>query len=429
MANEIRVDGWTANATLYSIVERLSDGFQWRSDTSVFEASNPANHLSYVVGPGTVDASGRYRANFPAGIVTSGLYQVRVRQRDGAAAALTDTFVSSRDIEWDGTKEVLVQSRALGDAQGRTTVAALTTNAIDGASIKDDAVTKLQNGLGTLANQTTLINRQSAQATAIAAIQNNTSTRLVVAPMMELPDTGTSACEVDLLIYDDGGNMEAPDSLPTITVRNATGVDRSSKMSALSTIGTGHYRGTYTLDSADPVEQLTFFASVVEGGATRTIAATSNVVNADITGTAAKVNGIFADYARRTGDYAATGAAMTLTEATLEQVMDAVPVAVPDVIVNVEQQQELTDMIALVNAILPRMPGLLGENSGMRNIQYSTVPGLTKMFVSMDIFTYDSDTNAATNDGVTGVVEKYTITRTFDPTTKLPVHSEKVLVS
>lgn len=144
----------------------------------------------------------------------------------------------------------------------------------------------------------------AALQTAINNISNNTSTRLVVAPVLELPDAGTVTFELDLLIMDENGNMEAPDSMPTVTAKNSSGTDRSSGLSALTNVSTGHYTLTYTLNSSDAVEQLIFTSNIVEGAVTRKAIASSTVTNADITGTATKVNAIYADYARRTGDYA-----------------------------------------------------------------------------------------------------------------------------
>ncbi|BCM88699.1 hypothetical protein IAD21_00541 [Abditibacteriota bacterium] len=141
---------------------------------------------------------------------------------------------------------------------------------------------------------------QTALATAVAAIQNNTSTRLVVPPLLELPDSGNATFEIDLLIYDETGNMEAPDSLPSITVRNSAGVSRNANLSAVTLVSTGKYKATYTLAAAATVEQLIFEASVTEGGASRAVISSANIVNADITNTAALVAGMSADYARRT---------------------------------------------------------------------------------------------------------------------------------
>jgi hypothetical protein len=52
---------------------------------------------------------------------------------------------------------------------------------------------------------------------------------------------------------------------------------------------------------------------------------------------------------------------------------------------------------------------LLGQNTGMRNTSY-TGSNLT----SCDICVYDTAGHAATNDGSTGLVAKYTVTNTYD---------------
>lgn len=108
----------------------------------------------------------------------------------------------------------------------------------------------------------------SAEAT---AIQNNTRVVRVVPAVIERPDSGTTTYRVELLLYDDVGNMEVPDSAPTIALVNQSGTDRSSRLDSttMALVSTGRYRAIYTADAADTIEQLVWTFSVVEGGATR----------------------------------------------------------------------------------------------------------------------------------------------------------------
>ncbi len=108
----------------------------------------------------------------------------------------------------------------------------------------------------------------SAEAT---AIQNNTRVVRVVPDVIERPDSGTTTYRVELLLYDDVGNMEAPDSAPTLALVNQAGTDRSSRLDSatMALVSTGRYRAIYTADAADTLEQLVWTFSVVEGGATR----------------------------------------------------------------------------------------------------------------------------------------------------------------
>jgi hypothetical protein len=70
--------------------------------------------------------------------------------------------------------------------------------------------------------------------------------------------------------------------------------------------------------------------------------------------------------------------------------------------------------ISAINTLLGEMNGLLGKNSGVRNMIY--VGG---NLVSFDLCLYDNSSHAATNDGSTGLVHKYVIAHTFDGSNNL----------
>lgn len=118
-----------------------------------------------------------------------------------------------------------------------------------------------------------------AGSTEVLAIQNNTRVRIPVPGAMERPDSGSTAYELDLYLYDEAGNMEAPDSTPTITARNESAVDRSANLSAVSNVSTGHYKVTYTVAVGHAIEQIIFEWSVVEGGVTRKHGASTQIVD------------------------------------------------------------------------------------------------------------------------------------------------------
>lgn len=110
-----------------------------------------------------------------------------------------------------------------------------------------------------------------ASSSEVTAIQNNTRVVRVVPDVVERPDSGTVTYRVELFLYDDVGNMEAPDSAPTITLVNQAGTDRSGRLDSttMANVSTGRYRAIYTASSGDALEQLVWAFSVVEGGATR----------------------------------------------------------------------------------------------------------------------------------------------------------------
>lgn len=146
----------------------------------------------------------------------------------------------------------------------------------------------------------------SAEAT---AIQNNTRVVRVVPAVIERPDSGTETRRVELLLYDSAGNMEAPDSAPTITLVNQAGTDRSSRLDSttMALVSTGRYRAIYTADAADALEQLVWVFSVVEGGATRLYGNESAVVDTtavDFTSAdRTKLNRLDADYTTARAGY------------------------------------------------------------------------------------------------------------------------------
>lgn len=111
-----------------------------------------------------------------------------------------------------------------------------------------------------------------ALASQVTSIQNNTRGAFIVPEVLERPDSGTAVFEIHLYLYDDVGNMEAPDSAPTLTLVNQAGTDLSARLDSttMALVATGHYKAVYTSSSAHTLEQLIFEASAVEGGATRT---------------------------------------------------------------------------------------------------------------------------------------------------------------
>lgn len=117
-----------------------------------------------------------------------------------------------------------------------------------------------------------------ATAAQINGLAVNTRANLNVPVEIELPDSSTQVYKIRLHLFDVEGNMEAPDSTPTIALTNAAGTDRSSRLSVASNPSTGVYTWDYTATAGDAEEQLVWVFTVVEGGATRVYPATSYVV-------------------------------------------------------------------------------------------------------------------------------------------------------
>lgn len=162
-----------------------------------------------------------------------------------------------------------------------------------------DTATTLINAPNDSAGTTTLLTRLSgaragyldnlnvggavAASAEVTGLNINTRANLLVPDQIETPDSGTQVYKVRLHLFDPVGNMEAPDSTPTIALTNAAGVDRSARLSAASNPSSGVYTWDYTATAGDTEEQLVWLFSVVEGGVTRTYPANSYVVEQTLT--------------------------------------------------------------------------------------------------------------------------------------------------
>jgi hypothetical protein len=176
------------------------------------------------------------------------------------------------------------------------TAAGIATDAIAAAKIAADAVTKIQNGLATSAE--------------VTGLNVNTRANVMVPVEIETPDASTQVFKIRLFLFDVLGNMEAPDSEPTIALVNAAGTDRSGRLSAASNPSTGVYSWDYTATAGDAEEQLNWTFTVVEGGLTRVYPAVSYVVEE----TAYR----FSSSDRATLQAAATATALATAQADLD---------------------------------------------------------------------------------------------------------------
>jgi len=114
----------------------------------------------------------------------------------------------------------------------------------------------------------------------VLSIQNNTRTTIGLPTVAERPDAGSTQLKIYLNNYDTIGNMEAPDSAPTVAVVNEAGTTRSGNLQHPTThvpqttmvnLSVGRYWIEYDLDVADSLESLVFTFSIIEGGVTRII--------------------------------------------------------------------------------------------------------------------------------------------------------------
>ena len=114
----------------------------------------------------------------------------------------------------------------------------------------------------------------------VLSIQNNTRTTIGIPTVAERPDSGSTPLKIYLNNYDTIGNMEAPDSAPTVAVANEAGTTRSGNLQHPTThvpqttmvnLSAGRYWIEYDLDNADTLESLVFTFSIIEGGVTRVL--------------------------------------------------------------------------------------------------------------------------------------------------------------
>jgi hypothetical protein len=125
------------------------------------------------------------------------------------------------------------------------------------------------------------ITGQVAGSAEVTSIQNNTRIVFPVPEEMERPDAGTQDFIIHLYIYDEVGNMEAPDSAPVLSVANQSGTSRNARLDSVNMafVETGHYKAIYTMPATDPIEQLLWEVSIVEGGVTRKYGRQTQVVD------------------------------------------------------------------------------------------------------------------------------------------------------
>lgn len=120
-----------------------------------------------------------------------------------------------------------------------------------------------------------------ASSAEVTSVQNNTRVVRVVPSTIERPNAGTQTYRIELLLYDEAGNMEVPDSAPTIELVDQDGNDLASRLDSatMALVETGRYRAIYTASDIDELEQLVWAFSVIEGGVTRKYGNTSIIVD------------------------------------------------------------------------------------------------------------------------------------------------------
>ena len=193
-------------------------------------------------------------------------------------SALTSTMTGAGSI---GKK---IADWAILTAQGARDAMKLAPSSGTAATGSVDALLALT-ALEAGGNIATILGRLPAGTVAssaeVVAIQNNTRCVRVVPSVIERPDSGALPLRIELMLYDEIGNMETPDAAPTVAVVNQEGTSRDDHLGSttMTLVSTGRYRAIYTAQTADAIEELVFSFSVVEGGATRAYGNVAQVVD------------------------------------------------------------------------------------------------------------------------------------------------------
>lgn len=112
---------------------------------------------------------------------------------------------------------------------------------------------------------------------------NNLSAKMNVfgAPLLEIPDSGSTLYAFTLVVKDDEDKLVALDASPTVTAANAAGTNRSANLSAVANPSTGRYTFTYSVANTHPAESLRVAISGAVSGEARYVEWVGNVVNYD----------------------------------------------------------------------------------------------------------------------------------------------------
>lgn len=116
-----------------------------------------------------------------------------------------------------------------------------------------------------LDNLDTTVSSRSTQAS-VDAIQNNTRFVGVVPPILKLPDSGSKEYPFYANLFDTAGNPEDPDS-NTLNIRiETTSGGIVVATTAMTRLGQGRYKFSYTVNSTDEERPLAVFFEYLENG-------------------------------------------------------------------------------------------------------------------------------------------------------------------
>jgi hypothetical protein len=226
------------------------------------------------------NAPGQYRVDVPNAALVAGVARVQL----AVVGATVKPANLEVELETLQTGDAYGQALKIDSAATATPAAATSGSLLDRLANKDGSKTYSQttdalealrdrgDSAWTTADLTALL-------AAVQAVQNNTRTTISLPGVLERPDASVTRFKIYLNCYDEQGNMEEPDSAPTVAVANQDGTDRSGNLqnpvthvdtTTMVKVSDGRYWIEYEMasDHACP-EALTFTFTIVEGAATR----------------------------------------------------------------------------------------------------------------------------------------------------------------
>jgi hypothetical protein len=171
-------------------------------------------------------------------------------------------------------------------SDGGVSVSGIANGAVTFAALNPDVEDFIRSAVGL--SESDLETRLDSILNSILNVGNNTRVRSSIPSIIERPDSGSQLIPLTVELYDSQGNMEAPDSTPTISLTSRTGTDLSSRIGSISNPSTGRYTFNYTNSSSDDLDQVIWVVTVSEGGNTRTYTSLMQIVDttsADFTST------------------------------------------------------------------------------------------------------------------------------------------------
>lgn len=177
--------------------------------------------------------------------------------------ATTGTAVLSGGTDWTSNEKTAIRS-ILGIPASGTSPDDPTVGILD--TIRDNVGTKPTlseiEASTVLAKEATVSSGFTNTNNLINAL-NNLSAKMNIfgAPLLEIPDSGTTVYAFTIVVRDDEDKLVNLDSSPTLAAANSAGTSRSGNLSAVSNPSTGRYTFTYSVANTHAKESLRIMVS------------------------------------------------------------------------------------------------------------------------------------------------------------------------